>query len=344
MIFPSLSSRSLLATALLAGALDSSGNLASAAPPDTSDRTFATGNARDILRCGVENISGPDLMKLEEEFRDHRMALERDRGGGGGGPLNVDDPLSIDVYLHVIAANETSEGGNVAATQIEEQIDVLNTDYQTMKIDFKLQNVTRTIKPEWFNVKPDSKEQAEMKRSLRRGGPTDLNVYLGCLDPPGLLGYSTFPRTVRENIADDGVVVLFSSLPGGTAEPYNEGKTLTHEVGHWLGLYHTFQGGCDEPGDFVDDTPAEAKPGFGCPEGRKTCRHSTGLDPIHNFMDYGDDSCLSSFSLGQAVRAREQIAIYRGIQSSKQGGSNSGGGKQPVGRPGKYHHDRRHSF
>lgn len=67
-----------------------------------------------LRRCGVENISGPDLMKLEEEFRDHRMALERDRGGGGGGSLNVDDPLSIDVYLHVIAANETSEGGNVA--------------------------------------------------------------------------------------------------------------------------------------------------------------------------------------------------------------------------------------
>jgi len=104
------------------------------------------------------------------------------------------------------------------------------------------------------------------------------------LDPPGLLGYSTFPRAVHENMTDDGVVVLFSSLPGGTAEPYNEGKTLTHEIGHWLGLYHTFQGGCDEPGDFVDDTPAEAKPGFGCPEGRKTCRHSTGLDPIRAFL------------------------------------------------------------
>jgi len=58
-------------------------------------------------------------------------------------------------------------------------------------------------------------------------------------------------------------------------------------------------------------------------------------------MDYGDDSCLSSFSLGQAVRAREQIAIYRGIQSSS---SNPGGGKQPAGRPEKYYHDRRHSF
>lgn len=107
----------------------------------------------------------------------------------------------------------------------------------------------------------DSEHENDMKTLLRTGGAASLNVYsVGFVLLPffrvffldlessfrdgegaGLLGYSTFPWDYNDKTFLDGVVVLYSSLPGGTLAPYNKGRTLTHEIGHWLGLYHTFQ-------------------------------------------------------------------------------------------------------
>ena len=113
-------------------------------------------------------------------------------------------------------------------SQIQSQIDVLNKDYSGSGIAWSLAGTDRTTNDDWFNsVGPDSDSQTTMKEQLRKGDVNALNVYsVGFVSGSGsgLLGYSTFPSDYSSNPKDDGVVMLFSSVPGGSTENYNEGR------------------------------------------------------------------------------------------------------------------------
>ncbi|HEX5755365.1 MAG TPA: zinc metalloprotease, partial [Arenimonas sp.] len=231
----------------------------------------------------------------------------------GGGTLPAPGSISIDVYFHVIT--DASGNGSLSSGKIANQISVLNDAYASTPYTFNLVNVTTTANSTWYNgCYGDSSAISAMKSSLRQGDAGDLNIYT-CNPSGGILGYATFPSSYTSAPHLDGVVLLDESLPGGSAAPYNQGDTGTHEVGHWLGLYHTFQGGCNGSGDFVSDTPAERSPAYGCPVGRDSCKGkgAVQLDPITNFMDYTDDSCMYEFSPGQALRAHEQSSVYRSL-------------------------------
>jgi hypothetical protein len=247
--------------------------------------------------------SDEEQLAMEQDF-EARKAYESFLGSESvtGGVINV--------YFHVIRRGTGVSNGQLTTQMINNQMSVLNNAFAPTGWVFNLVETTDTLNTTWFNGCASLSTENSMKNSLRRGTADDLNIY-SCNPSGGLLGWATFPSSYAGKPKYDGVVVLHSSLPGGSAAPYNQGDTGTHEVGHWMGLYHTFQGGCNGQGDTVGDTPAEKSAAFGCPQGRDSCRNKPGLDPITNFMDYTDDSCMFTFSSGQDARMDSQFTTYR---------------------------------
>lgn len=216
----------------------------------------------------------------------------------------------VPTFVHVMtgAAGE----GDVTDEQIAAQIAVLNETFSggesrfaaDTSFTFELVGTKRYPDDRWHN----DRQSRGYRSATRVGGADTLNIWLVDF---AYLGMATFPWDYEKDPAVDGVRVHYGSLPGGPLKYYNEGKTATHEVGHWLGLYHTFQGGCRGEGDYVADTPAQGTPSYGCPAGKDSCAELEGLDAITNYMDYSDDSCYDRFTAGQSSRMADDWAAYR---------------------------------
>jgi hypothetical protein len=254
-------------------------------------------------RCASKPVDAEKAAAVDAQVRNWLAAKE-----AAGESLMATGGV-INVYVHVIRRGTGTSNGDVPDSMINNQISVLNSAYAATGWSFTLVSIDRTTNSSWFTMGPGTSAERQAKTALRRGTADDLNIYTAS-PGGGLLGWATFPSDYSSDPIDDGIVILHSSMPGGSAAPYNLGDTATHEVGHWMGLYHTFQGGCSRNNDQVSDTPAERSPAFGCPTGRNTCP-SAGSDPIRNFMDYTDDSCMNTFSAGQDSRMDSHYTTYR---------------------------------
>ncbi|KAF8597726.1 hypothetical protein BDV93DRAFT_562050 [Ceratobasidium sp. AG-I] len=217
-------------------------------------------------------------------------------------------PRRIRIYWHVIYDQKTFDLGYLTDNQIRRQVRALNTHFRSTDISFKLEKIDRTQNSDWFYLSDTSED---MRRALHRGGCDDLNIYSVWFQGVDFGGFSTWPWGCEWTTKLDGVVLQWNTIPGGPLPFYNEGKILVHQVGHWCGLLHTFEGGCSQPGDFVFDTPPEAAPNWGCPNPPPGSCPNGGKDPIHNFMDYTVDECKTHFTEGQGTRMRQSLAIWR---------------------------------
>lgn len=286
---------------------------------------FAIGLAApfaNYTRC-ENSYSASDIQAIEAQYIQDLQAAE------AAGEIHRDDALAptltvpsllcrtVKVVWHIIYESTTVQKGYMSDQTVRDSIKAMNTHFSGSGFKFVLDKITRTQNAEWFN-KVDSRSslQDDMKKKLHVGDATTLNVYTVNFPRPSALGYAYLPQYYAANPWNDGVVIKHSSVPGGAATNFNQGKTLTHEVGHWLGLLHVFneQGQCVEQ-DMVSDTPVQSTETLGCPASKDSCPNLPGADSIHNFMDYSWDSCMTSFTPGQITRMKEQSDLYRRIPS-----------------------------
>jgi len=260
--------------------------------------------------CGVPSITAEQKRAVEEatESRVRTMSLAAARVPGS---------VTIPVWFHIVSQGTGIANGDVPQSMIDAQVRVLNDSFSgatggaNTPFRFTLAGVKRRTNATLFNNCDNDEAGLHVGRV---GGAETLNIFT--CNSEAYFGWAYYPWWYADDPGRDSVNLDFSTLPGSTGAPFNTGDTAAHEVGHWLGLYHTFEGGCAEPGDHVSDTPAEGTPHYGCPSGLDSCPSMPGLDPLRNFMSYFDDACIWEFTPQQSQRADTQHATYRFSGSS----------------------------
>ena len=230
------------------------------------------------------------------------------------------DRIEIPTYVHVIKGKHRGERVPAGPKRVRNLIAILNNGMAgnqsqlsaPTRYRFVLRKIRYKKRDGWHHAFLNGPRDRKMKRKMHVGNARTLNLYINGGGPKNypVLGWARFPWQYREAPYLDGVTVNFAAMPGGKANGYNLGDTVIHETGHWLGLFHTFQGGCGPEGDLVSDTAAEGQPSYYCETTRDTCP-APGLDPVRNFMDYSQDACMNLLTTGQVRRMDSAFEKWR---------------------------------
>jgi hypothetical protein len=277
--------------------------LAAAGAPPSWDAAFACGpdGGGIAARGGIADRNG-----VIREKDTGQVVGEMPKKAVGAAPASLS--VEVPIWFHVITDGSL---GNLTDRQLRSQVSVMNGAFSGTGFSYTLAGTTRTDNATWYASRSGGAEHA-MKQALKVSGDNVMNVYT--TSGGAYLGWAYLPEiTDTAQAYLDGIVIDWRTVPGASDEYeglYDEGDTLVHEAGHWLNLEHTFYGQCNKSGDYVDDTPPQKNPSFGCPIGKDTCP-APGLDPIHNYMDYSDDPCLTEFTAGQSQRMRDAWLLWR---------------------------------
>lgn len=290
-------------------------------------RCYSDEHLKDQVKQNPERGKSLDVLDARvDEMVTNKKTTKNGNSSGISRSNTVYIPVVVNVVYHTAAEN-------ISDAQVQSQIDVLNKDFTATnieilnsgsynfagyfglvancKIQFCLYKTVRTATTVTsFGTNDDIKKTAAGGQDPHNP-QTMLNMW-SCNLGFNLLGYAQFPSGPAKT---DGVVILYSafgtSAGGATLVPYAEGRTATHEVGHWLGLRHIW--GVNHCGnDKVDDTPLQDAPNFGCPSpGLTSSCKPAALEQYMNYMDYVEDLCMYMFSNGQLERMNGYIAQSR---------------------------------
>ncbi|KAF2194473.1 hypothetical protein K469DRAFT_547688 [Zopfia rhizophila CBS 207.26] len=213
--------------------------------------------------------------------------------------------VTINTYIHVVAKSQKLEDGWVSDDSIKRQIDVMNESFKPRQIQFKHAGTTRTVDAD-LSVITEGEGTDKLGKKLRKGDYATLNLYIVKDMPGNRAGDCTLPsNNPGKEYKSDGCRFNWDTLP-----TKSNGRVVVHEIGHWLGLLHTFQeaSGNQQPtcttgrGDGIDDTPVHLRPNGAECKPMNTCPGQAGDDPIHNFMNYTPSKCWTGFTAGQGAR------------------------------------------
>jgi len=246
--------------------------------------------------------------KLEKILEARKAVLRRRRASPGNlysiaGRPHILVPVKF-VVLHDGAKGKATRG------QLDKQVAVLNNAFSgsqaaaagasspDAKIAFRLESA------QWVNDAVNYKKCTKNNMAIQKKyvtSPEQFVYVIVCASED--LGASTLPQDYQERSWKHAIEIATGTLPDGAEEDYNLGDTLVHEMGHYFGLEHTFQGeGCDGKGDFVDDTPVVKRANKRC-RVVDSCPNHRGNDMVENFMDYAPDTCMERFTPGQSAHA-----------------------------------------